>query len=73
MEIVALAIAVAVLGAVILTLVAPPMERRRPVRNGRTGCADDGWSPHFFVSDGGADCGGADGGGCGGDGGGGGD
>lgn len=62
------------LAAVILRLVARPMERRRRVRNDGTGCADDGWTPGIFSSDGGsADCSGADGGACGGDGGGGGD
>jgi hypothetical protein len=73
MTLVVLGIAVAALAAVILTLVAPTMERRRPVRNDGTGCADDGWSPGIFSSDGGSsDCSGADAGGCGGDGGGGG-
>lgn len=73
MEVVILGISVATLAVVILTLVAPPTERRRPARNTRTsGCHDDSWSPAFFSSDGGSsDCSGADAG-CGGDGGGGG-
>lgn len=73
MDLVILWIALAAFAAVILTLVAPPMERRRRVRNDGS-CADDGWTPGIFGSDGGsADCSGADGGACGGDGGGGGD
>ena len=73
MEIVVLGIALAALAVVILTLVAPPMERKRRVRNDGSGYADDGWSPAIFGGDGGSDCSGADaGGGCGGDGGGGG-
>ena len=71
MEIVALAIALALLGVVIFTLVAPPMESRRRVRNDGSGYADDGWTPGVFGGGGGSDCSGADaGGGCGGDGGG---
>jgi hypothetical protein len=74
MELVVLGIALAALTAVILTLVAPPMERRRPVRNDCARGGSDGWSPGIFGSDGGSsDCSGADAGACGGDGGGGGD
>ena len=72
MELVVAGIALAALAAVFLTLVAPSMERRRRVRNDGS-CADDGWTPAMFGSDGGSDCSGADAGGCGGDGGGGGD
>ena len=73
MEIVVLGIALAALAAVILTLVAPPMERRRLARNDGTAGRGDGWSPAIFGGDSGSDCSGADaGGGCGGDGGGGG-
>ena len=72
MDLVILWIALAALAAVILTLVASPMERRRRVRNdGCVGGGDDGWTAGSFGSDGGsADCSGADAGGCGGDGGG---
>ena len=72
MELVVLGIALAALAAVILTLVAPPMEGRKVARNDGSAGGADGWTPAMFGSDGGSDCSGADAGACGGDGGGGG-